>query len=120
MPTRQLPLPSVSEHQRLLSGAAPPAAQAISAPPQDDFELPKRLLGKRALTAMLDCSYTTIWSWCVQGKFVKAIDCNGIPKWRLSEVMQWIETRERRRFKGDPPHQMSCNRTNDEKENGRE
>jgi predicted DNA-binding transcriptional regulator AlpA len=98
-------LPSSASEQRPLLGEGVPTHSAPT--DQDNFDLPDRLIGKRALTAILDCSYTTIWKWCVEGKFVKAIDCNGIPKWRLSEVMEWIETRERRRFKGDPPEQIA-------------
>jgi predicted DNA-binding transcriptional regulator AlpA len=97
-PDRQRFLSGESEQRPLLMGDAP-ARPALTEP--QNFDLPDRLIGKRALTALLGCSYTTVWKWCVQGKFVKAIDCNGIPRWRLSEVMDWIETRERRRFKGD-------------------
>lgn len=101
-PVSQRPIHPADE---FAPGTAPSGCHPPEAARPPDYELTERLLPKRAVTAMIGVAYPTLWSWMQKGQFPRALDCNGIPRWRLSELTQWIATRERRRIKGDPPQQ---------------
>ena len=57
---------------------------------------PDRLIGRKELCRFLGVSYPTVWKWLRAGKFIPAIDCNGIPKWQLSAVRSWVNAQPRR------------------------
>lgn len=61
-----------------------------------------RLIGRKELCRFLGVSYTTVWGWIRSERFVPAIDINGIPKWRLSDVRAWVDARPRRAVKPLP------------------
>ncbi len=59
----------------------------------------ERLLTKEETTEIVGFSYTTIYEWMRRGTFPAAIDCEGTPRFRHSEVESWINSRPRRRYR---------------------
>ena len=66
-----------------------------------------KLLSKSAVKELVGVSSVTLYQWMKAGKFPRAIRLQshkrqGKIAWFASEVQQWMEERERVRYKGDP------------------
>jgi predicted DNA-binding transcriptional regulator AlpA len=63
----------------------------------------RKLLFRPELLEMFHVSSPTIWLWMQRRGFPRPIVVVGRDAWFADEVQAWIESRPRRRIKGDPP-----------------
>jgi predicted DNA-binding transcriptional regulator AlpA len=55
----------------------------------------ERLLPRRELRSLMPVSDMTIWRWERDGLFPRHLLINGRNYWRLSELREWMDQRER-------------------------
>jgi predicted DNA-binding transcriptional regulator AlpA len=92
MPTQRLRLPAQALTKRLEL----PLLDERAAPNKSS-----RLLSKADVCDLTSRTFPTIWTWMQRGKFPRAVNLNGRPAWRESEVIEWIEALPIKKIKGD-------------------
>lgn len=61
----------------------------------------RRLMFRKEVMEFFKCSSPTIWNWIQRKGFPRPLVIEGRDGWFEDEIMAWVESKPRRRFKGD-------------------
>jgi predicted DNA-binding transcriptional regulator AlpA len=79
-------------------GQAPSKAPSKRAPPSKR----RRIMFRKEVMEFFKCSNPTIWNWVRKKGFPRPLIVEGRDAWWEDEILAWVDSKPRRRFKGDP------------------
>jgi predicted DNA-binding transcriptional regulator AlpA len=74
----------------------------------------RRLMFRKDLMEFFKCSSPTIWNWMRLRNLPRPLVVEGRDAWWEHEILAWVESKPRRRVKGDPATNDNATKDNEE------